>query len=290
MRLSRFAWLALLAASAQAQDRGVTVSSSTWGGLIIRFQAKVEPAGNGPQYLPGSVVPTVGGTHRLIRDAAHKQQFGYDLRGKLEGDALRITLAPLASGELMAPAQEGWGFISLPRLPAIPPMRAGDTATVDLMVNRATGQKIVEYLTVERAALDPSHIAKEPPRDFSVDDVELFVNNPRVWVNGKLLEASAKFGGGIRAHMIWLLFPGEGTFVIALAPEPGHTFQKAGVMQGNTMTFRNGATEYRVECSDPIAPGSEVYNVYLHFVPPKPRDTEMIVGGAAKGRWLKLNE
>jgi hypothetical protein len=169
-------------------------------------------------------------------------------------------------------------------------MRAGDTATVDLMVNRATGQKIVEYLTVERAALDPSHIAKEPPRDFSVDDVELFVNNPRVWVNGKLLEASAKFGGGIRAHVIWLLFPGEGTFVIALAPEPGHTFQKSGVMQGNTMTFRNGATEYRVECSDPIAPGSEVYNVYLHFVPPKPRDTEMIVGGAAKGRWLKLNE
>ena len=290
MRLSRFVWLALLAASVQAQDRGVTVSSATWGGLIIRFQAKVEPAGNGPQYLPGGVIPTVGGTHRLIRDAAHKRQFGYDLRGRLEGETLRITLAPLASSELIVPAQEGWSFTTPPRFPTIPPLRAGDTATVDLLINRTTGQKIVEYLSVERAALDPSQVAKEPPRDFTVDDVQLYVNNPRVWVNGKLMEASAKFGGGIQAHMIWLLLPGEGTFVIALAPEPGHTFQKAGVMQGNTMTFRHGASEYRVECSDPIAPGSDIYNVYLYYEPPKPRDTEMIVGGAAKGRWLTLNE
>jgi hypothetical protein len=288
MRISGLLWTVLLAASALAQESGLTVTSPTWGGLIIRFQAKVEPAGTAPQYLPGSVTPTAGGTQRFIRDAEHKRELGYDLRGKLEGESLRITLAPLTTQSLVR--QAGWSFMSPPKLPAVPPMRAGDIARVDLLINHATGQKIVEYLTVERAALDPARIAKEPPRDFTVDDVELDVNGPRVWVNGKLMESSANFAGGIRAYTIWFFLPGEGTFVVALAPQAGHEFHKAGMMQGNTMTFRNGASEYRVECSSSIAPGSGIYNVYLHYEAGTHRNTEFSIGGTGKGGWFSRNE
>jgi hypothetical protein len=58
------------------------------------------------------------------------------------------------------------------------------------------------------------------------------------------------------------------------------------------MTFRKGASEYRVECASPIAPGSGVYNVYLHHEPASAngRDKEFAIGGADKGAWLIRKE
>jgi hypothetical protein len=171
-------------------------------------------------------------------------------------------------------------------------MRAGDVAAIDLLVNPATGQKVVEYLSVERADLDPNRITKTPPRDFGLDDVELFLDRPRVFANGKLLEYTADSRGGIRAHAVWLFLPGEGTFVVSLQPEPEHDFLKAGMLQGSTMTFRNGPTEYRVECASPISPGSGAYNIYLHFEPGtrNGNSSTFSIGGADKGAWLVLKE
>jgi hypothetical protein len=259
--------------------------------LIIRFQAKVEPASAGPGLLSGGVTPTPDGTHRTISDAAHKRKLGYDLHAEMLGDGqtLRITLGPLTPAKQL---EAGWTWIAPPSFPVVPVMRAGNSAAIDLLVNPATGQKVVEYLTVERADLDPTRVAKTPPRDFGVDDVELFLDRPRVWINGNLLQASVNFGGAIRAHTLWLFLPGEGTFVIALLPEAGRGFPKAGMMQGSTMTFRNGSSEYRVECGSAIAPGSGIYNVYLHYEPGarNGRNSEFMIGGADKGAWLVSRE
>jgi hypothetical protein len=290
MRLGSLLVLAMLSASAMAQDGSVTVGNRSWNGLIVRFEAKVEPAGNGPERFPGGVTPTQDGTHRVISDAAHKRQFGYDLHAMLLGDGqtMRLTLGPLTQFEV----EPGWMLIAPPKFPVVPVMHVGDVAMINLLFNPATGQRVVEYLSLERADLDPVRIAKTPPRDFGVDDVELFLDRPRVWVNGKLLQATADSRGGIRAHSLWLFLPGEGTFVISLWAEPGLGFQKAGMLQGSTMTFRHGSSEYRVECASPIAPGSGLYNVYLHYdaAAPNGRDTEFTIGGADKGAWLIRKE
>jgi hypothetical protein len=115
-----------------------------------------------------------------------------------------------------------------------------------------------------------------------------FLDRPRVWWTGKFQKATAESRGGIRAHTLWLFLPGEGTFVISLWPEPGLGFVKAGMLQGNTMTFRNGSSEYRVECASPIATGSGIYNLYLHHDPAARhgRGTGFMIGGADKGAWL----
>jgi hypothetical protein len=287
----------MLPVSAMAQDGSVTVGNHAWGGLIVRFLAKVEPPGGGPERLPGGVMPTQDGTHRVISDAAHKRQFGYDLHGVLssDGQTLRVTLGPLTragKGGGSFEVEPGWTLIAPPKFPVVPVMHVGDVAAVELLINPATGQKVVEYLSLERADLDPGHVSKTPPRDFGVDDIELMLDRPRVWLNGKLLEATADSSGGIRAHTLWLFLPGEGTFVVSLWPEPGLGFQKAGMLQGSTMTFRKGASEYRVECASPIAPGSGVYNVYLHHEPASAngRDKEFAIGGADKGAWLIRKE
>jgi hypothetical protein len=291
MRVSSLILPAILLTPALAQDGSVTVGNPAWGGLIVRFSAKVEPPGSGSERLSGGVIVTSDGSHRFINDAAHKRQFGYDLHGALLGDGqtLQITLEPLVTGRGSFEVNPGWTLMAPPRFPAMPVMRAGDTAAVDLLVNPGTGQKIVEYLSVERADLDPARVARTPARDFGIDDVELFLDRPRVAINGKLLEASAEFGGGIRAHALWLFIPGEGTFVVTLWPEPG--FQKAGMLEGKTMTFRYGTSEYRVEAAGPIAPGSGLFNLYLHFdAKARNRNSQFQIGGADKGAWLIQKE
>jgi hypothetical protein len=277
-----------------AQDGSLTVGNRAWGRLIVRFLVKVEPPGTGPAQLSGSVIPTSDGTHRVINDAAHKRQFGYDLHATLMGDGqtLRLTLGPLTQGHGSFDVNPSWTLIAPPSFPVVPVMRAGDAAAIDLLVNPATGQKVVEYLSVERADLDPIHITKASPRDFGLDDVELFLDRPRVFINGKLLEYTADSRGGIRAHAVWLFLPDVGTFVVSLQPEPGHDFLKAGMLQRSTMTFRNGSSEYRVECASPIAPGSGVYNIYLHFEPGarNGNSSKFTIGGADKGAWLVHKE
>ena len=76
----------------------------------------------------------------------------------------------------------------------IPKVRVGDTVAIDLMVNSATGQKIVDYLTLRHTGTS----APVQPHDFSLADAELSVNEARVSINGKLVEATAHNAGGIR--------------------------------------------------------------------------------------------
>ena len=278
MWISKVLWLAI-PAIALAQDGSLSVGNGGWGGLIVRFQAKLEPAGKGPREFPGGVAPTADGAHRYFTDTAHKQKFSYELHGELlpDGKTLRLTVDRPTQSAGSSKTDLGWTRISN--------LHAGDTAAIDLLVNPNTGQKVVEYLTVERAALDPSRVAKEPPRDFTLDDIELVLDSPHVWVNGRLIESTANMSVAIQARTLWMWVPDEGTFVVSLWPEPGHEFRKAGMMQGNTMTFRNGSSEYRVECAKPIAPGSGIYNVYLHSEPPA-RDRQFNIGGTDKGRWI----
>ena len=82
-------------------------------------------------------------------------------------------------------------------------------------------------------------------------------------MNGKLVEATATCRNGVSGTVVWLYLPGHGRFVVSLFPNEKLGFQKNGVTSADTLTFREGATEYRVECASAIAPGSGPYNLSL---------------------------
>jgi hypothetical protein len=100
-------------------------------------------------------------------------------------------------------------------------------------------------------------------RDFTLADVELSLNQPRVRVNGKLVEDESNHRGGISGAVVWLYLEGHGRFVVSLFPDEKLGFRKNGMVTAEAMTFRDGATEYRVECSGRVAPGSGPYNLYV---------------------------
>jgi hypothetical protein len=237
--------------------------SVTLSGIRVRFLTKVEPPGeNARAQLPGGVIPKTDRAHHFITDKANKRVFGYDLRLESRGDGstVQLWIEPLSIRNGADKMEPGWTFVAPPKYPVIPVLKLGDTVALDLLVNPATGQKVVDYLTVTRSG--PPAPSGEA-RDFSAPDVELNLDRPRVFVNGKLAEATARYEFGMRGSVVWFYLEGHGRFILSLFPNEKLGFQKNGVADGDTYTFRAGSAEYRVQCSSPVAPGSGRYNLYV---------------------------
>jgi hypothetical protein len=280
--------LALAASSVKGQESKLSAGGGPeWKGLDVRFLTKLEPPGeNTRAQFPGAVLGEGKGVaHHIINDDAHKRSFGYDLRLEPAADGLsaQVHIEPLNAPHYSV--QAGWTMMGLPKYPVIPNVRVGDTVALDLLVNPATGQKIVDYLTLERADRpDPKRA-----HDFSLSDVALLLDRPHMLVNGKPVESTGDFQGGTSAAVVWIYLRGHGRFILSLFPNEKLGFQKNGLTGANALTFRDGATEFRVECSSSVAPGDGPYNLYLVHEPawrPYSSEDPIEVGSADNAEWI----
>lgn len=284
------AFTVLAATGLWGQESKLSVYDSSWKGIEIRFVTKVEPPGeNARDQLPGAIITDSGRAHHMINDPAHKRYFGYDvlLEPSEDGNTAQIRIEPLShssAGEISAGA--GWTLLALPKYPVIPGVKVGDTVALDLLMNAATGQKIVDYLTLARHG---SPDASQAARDFTLADVELSLMYPRVSINGKWAEGTANDPGGTSGAVVWLYLAGHGRFVLSLLPNTKLGFQKNGVASADTLWFREGSTEYRVECGSKIAPGPGAYNLYVvheaTWRPGRPAEPFRF-GSADKPEWV----
>jgi hypothetical protein len=265
--------LLLCAAAALPLSAQVIASGEHWPGVQIHFDAKIEPPPSpttDPAILRqlerdvhGGVIGSHG-VHRYWRDAEQKMYLGYDVSVEpgSRPQVFRIRIAPLtlSPGEMAESGlPETWTRLSLPKYPVIPDVRVNDTVAIDLLANPLTGQKIVDYLTLQRIVPPtPPH-----PRDFTLSDAGLSVNDPRITIDGKLVEATAHVTGGISGPTVWFYLQGRGRFVLSLVRPPDTRFRRAGEVSDNTLTFRGDEGEYRIECSSRIAPSPGHFNLYV---------------------------
>jgi hypothetical protein len=271
MRHSKFIRILLAAfatAILHAQENSIGMDGGpSWKGLSIRFSPKVEPDVNdASKDLGGTVIDLLGGVvgQRFIDDPVHKRSFGYDVRLEpaANGDSAQIRIEPLHA--IQHAVQSGWTQFGLPtglpKYPVIPNLKIGDTVVLDLLINPSTGQKIVDYLTLVRThESDAVHA-----HDFSFADVQLSLNKPHVTVDGKALDSTKNSGTGA---FVSIYLKGHGRFILSLFPNEKFGFQKNGAAEGYTLTFHNGATEIRISCDGPVAPGQGPYNLYVVHEP-----------------------
>src|ERR1017187_8318189 len=221
------AMTALAATALWGQESTLSVGDPSWKGIEVRFLTKVEPSGeNARGQLPGAIIIDHGRAHHLISDVAHKRKFGYDLRLETsdDGKTVQLRIEPLKFSDPRDYSVEpGWTLLALPKYPVIPNLRVGDTVALDLLVNPATGQKIVDYLTLKRSE---RRAASVEAHDFSLADVQMILDPLRVQVNGKLVEVPASFQGGMSGNVVWMYLAGHGRFapsgpVPSGIPRPG---------------------------------------------------------------------
>ncbi len=269
------------AAALSGQEYLLTVDGGpAWKGLSVRFVTRLEPATPGTPF-EGSVIDSgvYGNAQRFIDDAAHRRSFGYELQLEPSADATTAQLRIMPLHDAKHAVDNGWSQFGLPaglpKYPAIPGLRVGDTVALDLLVNPATGQKIVDYLTLVKGR------SPQPVHDFSLNDIELSLDRPRILSGGSVLKDD--FSGGASGNVVWIYLPGRGRFVLSLFPNPKLGFQKSGTVAGNLLTFHDGATELRLECKSPVAPGDGPYNLYVLRDPawhPKGAGTAILTGAA----------
>jgi hypothetical protein len=212
--------------------------------------------------VPGGVIVD-GGVHRYWMDSEQKAYLGYDVSVASTSSpaVFELRISPLS----LTPQQmakrgiaETWTRLSLPKYPVIPDVRAGDAVALDLMLNPATGQKLVDYLTV----MPTQPQAPSDPHDFPVAD--LFLNHPHVFVNGVAVPSTMNVRGGIQGAPLWFYWQGgEGRLIFSLAPDGRSRLKKSGEVSGSTIVIQDGPDMIRIECSDPIAKGAGPYNLYV---------------------------
>jgi hypothetical protein len=255
----RAALLALTATGLWGQESTLSAGGdASWKGIEIRFVTRVEPPGEVAVKLPGGVIVEPGRVHHLINDNAHKRYFAYDvaLEPNSDGSGAQVRIEPLHSTHEIS-GVPGFTLLELPKYPVIPNVKVGDTVALDLLVNKATGQKIVDYLTLFRRAT-----LSDAARDFTLADVQLTLNQPRVFLNGTSVSVPRP-NLGISGTVVWFYLMGHGRFKMSLFPNERLGFQKSGLVSANALTFRDGAAEYRLECSGAIVPGDGTFNLYV---------------------------
>ena len=280
MRFARVLPLVLAPALLATEGGELTIGNAEWNGVRLRFVTRLEPPStSGRDGLSGAATAGNGRGRHIIIDHANKRYFGYDVSVDYKSDSQTalIRIEPLTAPRNSLERFDidaTWTAMSLPQYPKLRQVRIGDTVALDLLVNPTTGQKIVDYLTVLRAGFE-GEVATRKPKDFSLEDVQLTLDRARISVDGKVVEASTRNLNKLTGKLVSFYLPGRGRFLISLFPDAGVGFHLAGVAAEETLKFKNGATEYRLDCAARIAPGQGVYNVYvLHDASWRPKGDE----------------
>jgi hypothetical protein len=246
-------------------------------GLALRFEARLEPPSPaGPDLGRGGVLVD-SSIHRFLADGKSMTYVGYDIRLEDAGEQrVRVTFAPLSAGPSLLFGKNdaaGWTELPAPKFPEPQIVNTGDTIVFDLMVRPATGQRIVERLTIDgRAALVP-HTVSNSPRDFRARDAWLRLTSPTLFVDNAIVDHAS---GGISGPAVAFYLKGHGRFILTMVPPAGPIgagFVRAGAVGPSNARFQWNGREYRIESYD-IVDGPGPYNLYVHhdssYVPKQP--------------------
>lgn len=220
----------------------------------------VGASGIGAMLKPQMLIGENNLVHRVLVDTEGHFVFGYDLTVEpmLATKQFKIFVKPL-SAELekqlrardaarLAPAEQNQqARISktLPRVAEAQIIGDGDELALDLLVNQQSGVKIVDLVKVSAAPFRSPDVAfaYPPPRDFTLNNVELALRDFKLRINDE--EVAAKnVARECKGALVWFYVPGRGRFIFSLAPHAGYDFRKIGVIEDNKISFALEGTTY----------------------------------------------
>jgi hypothetical protein len=292
---------ALLPALCYLAHAQLWTSSWTNGGspLVagVQFETRAEPASPAPTLVGGSNGRLVyrgqtgySAIHRYFHDDRDLTYAGYDLliEQDTQPDTFQVTFLELGIGPLdfalggpTAGGPMDWKKLPPPELPKARVAHAGDKIDVTVWTDPNTGQKLVDTVQILQPPPGPrfpgmlrSSVMAAPrapaiptvegtARDFSAEDVEMHLVQPRVTVNGAQEATPIRAGQGATGTLLWFYLPQRGRFILSLAPRRELGFAKAGEVRGGYIRFKMEGDAFVLESYTAIAPGNAPYTLYV---------------------------
>ena len=248
-------------------------NQSVWTDIRQEFHLSQLPTALGSQALTdrNQIV------HRILRDPDGRFVFGYDLW--ISGDAaakrFKVVVRPLAAeletslrGNVVA---AGEGGLTFPRATEPQMLNDGAEFSIDLLINKTTGVKIID---VVRVSFNAKRLGDENPgiraRDFSLDAVAMEMRDYSLLLNDQLI-ATGKSKTGSSGALLWIYIPGHGRFIFSLVARADYPFQKAGTVAGNRIEFNLNGDHYVWLSSSSILREEGTWNLWVlpdpHYVP-----------------------
>jgi len=209
--------------------------------------------------------------HRVLTDAQQNVVFGYDLWVNADPLTKKFSVAVLPADEAFrrsflkdsAPLRPAGEFATFPKSIAPQTLDDGDAVSLELLVNRESGVKIVDVVSVtfDRSRLHDNRL-ESIPRDFTLDAVALAVKNYTLSINGNLVGKS-KSSIGCTGALLWFYVPERGRFIFSLVPREGYQFEKIAVLDGNRIEFTVNGERYEWVSSSSILPNGGTWNLWV---------------------------
>lgn len=209
--------------------------------------------------------------HRVLTDAQKNVVFGYDLWVSADPITKKFRLAVLPSDESFrrsflkdsAALRPAGSFTTFPNSTAPQTLDDGDAVSLELLVNKESGVKIVDVVSVtfDRTTLRDNQL-DTAPKDFTLDAVALSMKNYSLLMNDELVSKS-KSTIGASGALLWLYIPERGRFIFSLVPREGYDFQKAAVLEENRIMFTVKDERYEWLSSELILPNGGTWNLWI---------------------------
>jgi hypothetical protein len=274
MRFNRAGWiLAALVLSVPQDGQAQQIRSATWSTdkFLLRYWTMVEPPRPQGQELQigGGGYDDSTTQHRILEDTQQKRYFGYDLQVDAPGNGwFPLKFKPLtvpAATRKFFDIDSGWTEIPIPSVPAVMMVKDGETVALDLLVNPATGEKIVEYINVSSSGRTKTATASGPSKDVQIGDIQMSLMSPKLLVNGKSWEWNrGDSHGAANGAVLWLYVPDKGRFLISFTPHSALGFRQAGEARGSTMKFTWNGENYELQTAGNIVPAEGTWNLYVY--------------------------
>ena len=209
--------------------------------------------------------------HRVLTDAQQNVVFGYDLWISADPVTKKFSVAVLPAGEefrrsfLKDELQTRSTIATFPKSTTPQTLDDGDAVSLELLVNKESGVKIVDVVSVtfDRNRLRETEL-ESIPKDFTLDAVALSVKNYSLSINGSLVNKS-KSSLGASGALLWFYVPDRGRFIFSLVPRDGYQFEKIAVLDENKIEFTVNGERYEWISGAPILPsGGSWYLWVLH--------------------------
>jgi hypothetical protein len=276
----------IVAVPASTQSRRVDSGSATVQGFAFHWETQLNPPT--PPLADGSFFSTFDETapnqvHRMLMDRVKRVYFGYTVQVEPQpGRAFKLSFYPLTLTvqlrQRLGDDAASWKALPSTKFPAPQTIRSGDVLELNLLSNDNWGQQLTEFLTVQEVSrpegffrLDSTSrefsFAAGAPRDFTVADVVLRLRDPRVFINGRFEDSSARTLGEETGGVVWIFIPTRGRFLFSVIPNPKQGFSRAGEIRGNSLRFTVGGITYSVNSAARVAPGTAAYNLYVLHQP-----------------------